>query len=65
MHDKDKSILITRAFLFKLYIVLTETLLFHEWLKKEKYLKSDFVIVEYSHDSKASRRIQTHLESYK
>ena len=65
MYDEDNTIPITRQFLFKLYLILTETLLFHEWLKKDKYLKTDFAIVENSHDSKASRRIKTYLESYK
>jgi len=65
MHNEDDAIMITRPFLFKLYLALTETLLFHEWLKKGKYLKTDFIILPNSHDSKASRRIKTFLESFK
>ena len=65
MHDDDNTILITRAFLLKLQIILIDTFVFHEWLKKEKYSKSDFVTIVNSHDSKASRRIKVYLENLK
>ena len=65
MHDDDGTTLITREFLLKLYIVLIDTLLFHKWIKKDRYLKTDFDIIGNSHDSKASRHIKTYLENYK
>ena len=63
--DNETPPMINRIFLLKLYIVLTETLMFHMWLKKEKYDKTDFITLPGTSDSKASRRIKTYLQNFK
>ena len=39
--------------------------MFHQWLKNEKFLKSDFEIKRNTNDSRASKRIKTYFEGYK
>ena len=57
--------MITRIFLMKLFIVITETLMFHQWSKMENFPESDFEIKRNTDDSRASRRIENNLDSYK
>ena len=49
----------------KLFLVLKETLAFHQWLKMGRFPKSDFQINGNNNDSRASRRIKNYPESYK
>ena len=65
MNDDNDTPMITRIFLMKLFIVVKETLMFHQWLKNEKFPKSDFEIKRNTNDSRASKRIKNYLESYK
>lgn len=45
--------------------VIEETLLFHLWLKKDKYLKSDFTVSEKMIDLRAMNRVKHYLENFK
>ena len=45
--------------------VIVETLLFRLWLKKDKYLKSDFEIQNGNVDSRALSRIKHYLDHFK
>ena len=65
MNDNNDTPMITKIFLMKLFIVIKDTLMFHQWLKNEKFPKSDFEIKRNTNDSRASKRIKTYLESYK
>ena len=65
INDDNDTPMITRIFLMKLFIVVKETLTFHQWLKNEKFPKSDFEIKRNTNDSRASKRIKTYLEGYK
>ena len=65
MHDNNDTPLITRMFLVKLLIVLKQTLSFHQWLKKERFVKDDFIMIGNSGDSRASKHIKTYLENFK
>ena len=47
------------------YGVIVETLLFHLWLKKDNYLKSDLEIDTGNVDSRAMKRIKHYLEHFK
>lgn len=44
---------------------IEDTLLFHLWLKKNKYLKSDFIVSENMIDSRAINRAKHYLENFK
>ena len=56
---------ITRQFLRAYTAVIEDTLLFHRWLKKERYLKTDFDVKEGENDSRASSRIKHFLQAFK
>ena len=63
--ENDKTVLMTNKLLVKLAKVLEDTLTFHLWLKKEKFLKSDFETVVGSSDSRAMQRIKRYLYDFK
>ena len=65
LHYKNDTPVITRMFLMKLFIVIKETLMFNQWLKRRKLPKSDFEIKHNTNDSRASRHIKNYPESYK
>ena len=44
IHANNDTPMITRIFPMKLFIVIKDTLMFHQWLKMEKFPKSDFEI---------------------
>ena len=44
---------------------MEDTLIFHLWLKKEKFLKTDFEVRRGDVDSKALKRIKQYLEAFK
>ena len=46
-------------------MVLKNTLSFHQWLKKEKFLKTDFVEDEANGESRASLHVKNYLEKFK
>ena len=56
---------ITKALLQQFFSILEDTLLFHLWLKKDKFLKTDFEVKRRDVDSKALRRIKVYLEAFK
>ena len=56
---------LTTDFLRGYFGVIEETLLFHLWLKKDRYLKSDFEIENGNVDSRAMKRIKHYLEHFK
>lgn len=57
--DENASVSkITLDFLRAYTSVIKDTLYFHRWLKKDRYLKSDFHVPEGEHDSRASNRIK-------
>ena len=45
--------------------VIEQTLLFHLWLKKDKYLKSDFEVNTGEIDSRAMNKVKHYLEMFK
>ena len=63
--DKINITNLTTDFLRGYYVVIEQTLLFHLWLKKDKYLKSDFEIENGNVDSRAMKRIKHYLEHFK
>ena len=65
LHDNIDTPMITCMFLMKLFIVIKETLTFHQWLKMDKFPKSDFEIKCNTNDSRASRCIKNYFERYK
>ena len=56
---------ISRNFLRGYYNVIEDTLIFYAWLKQERFLKSDFEIVENQIDSRAMNRIKHYLHAFK
>ena len=56
---------LSKEYLKGFYGVIQETLLFHLWLKKDKYLKSDFEINTADVDSRAMKRIKQYLQNFK
>ena len=45
--------------------VVEDTILFYLWMKKEKFLKSDFEVVDDEIDSRAMKRLKLYLQSFK
>jgi hypothetical protein len=45
--------------------VIEDTVLFHQWMKQDNYLKSDFDVPPRGIDSRASHRIKCYLELFK
>ena len=64
-HGDENPPLITRAFLRAYCSVIEDTILFHEWLKQDEFLKTDFVINDNAIDSRAMRRIKNYLQAFK
>ena len=52
-------------FLSKYFEFIQDTLIFHLWLKKDKYKKEDFYVKRRHFDSKASKRIKEYLIMFK
>ena len=57
--------MITKDFLRGYSNVIESTITFHDWLKQDKFLKSDFVIDDDKIDSKAMERIKIYLKAFK
>ena len=57
--------MLSNSFLRGYYCVIEATLLFHLWLKKEQYLKSDFTVNDENVDSRAVNRVKHYLEMFK
>ena len=64
-NDDNDPPFFTIEYLQKLLSVLEETVLFHLWLKKDSYLKSDLERNNGEVDSIAEKRIKLYLENYK
>ena len=64
-HDDEDVTFITRDLLENLYTVIHDTLLFHQWLKQDKFKKSDFMLSRRGVESKAMRRIKEYLLNFK
>lgn len=65
IQQNDNGLYITKALLQQFFSILEDTLLFHLWLKKDKFLKTDFKVKRRDVDSKAQRRIKVYLEAFK
>ena len=55
----------SKAILFKFFKTVEDTLIFHLWLKQDKFLKTDFEVRRRDVDSKAEKRIKLYLEAFK
>ena len=64
-HQDGNPPMISRDFLRRYCAVIEDTILFHEWLKQDEFLKSDFVISENEHHSRAMGRIKSYLQAFK
>jgi hypothetical protein len=56
---------ITKEFLKSYYMVVQDTLIFHQWMKQDKYKKSDFIRQPNEVDSKVMNRIKHYLQLFK
>ena len=65
LHNSDNAPLINRTLIVNLMSVLHNTLTFHQWLKKDKFIKTDFVEDSVNGQSIASLRIKEYLEKFK
>ena len=63
--QKDNGPFITKAILQQFFSILEDTLTFHLWLKKDRFLKTDFEVKRRDVDSKVQRRIKVYLEAFK
>ena len=61
----NEAPMITLAFLRGYTNVIEGTILFHEWLKQDKFLKTDFVVDDGNIDCRAMMRIKAYLQSFK
>ena len=64
-HGDNSPPFITRDFLRSYCGVIEDTILFHEWLKQDQFLKSDFVVENNGVDSRAMGRIKQYLAAFK
>ena len=64
-HDSDKAANISIKMLVKLVKVMEDTLIFHLWLKKDKFKKDYFKVYPGNTDSKAMDRIKRYLYDFK
>ena len=65
IRENDNGPFITKALLQQFFSILEDTLTFHLWLKKNRFLKTDFEVKRRDVDSKAQRRIKVYLEAFK
>ena len=63
--DIDNTPLITTHFLRGYFGMIENTLMFHLWLKKDQFLKTDFVVANGEVDSIAMQRIKSYLSIFK
>ena len=64
-HDSSETFLLTQTFLRGYMGVIEQTLLFHLWLKKDNYLKTDFEVNPGEIDSRAMNKVKHYLEMFK
>ena len=62
---RDNAPFISRNFIVNLVVVLKNTLSFHQWLKKDNFLKTDFIEDESNGESRASLHVKNYLEKFK
>jgi hypothetical protein len=56
---------ITKEFLKSYYMVIEDTLIFHQWMKQNNYKKFDFITQPGEVDSKATNCIKHYLQLFK